>query len=154
MLWTRGEASLKTFLEQLNQFRVVQFTWSISDTIVTFLDVDITLENNTLTTSVQIKPTNHMQYLHYLSSHPYHTQKAVPFSFALRGQRLNSSTSATETYNQRLQEALVNRGYSLNLVTKQIRRTGTHTLPAPTSNTDPNPPSLITQFRPKLTKIK
>jgi len=26
MLWTHGETSLKTFLEQLNQFRVVQFT--------------------------------------------------------------------------------------------------------------------------------
>lgn len=27
MLWTDGETSLKTFLEQLNQLRVVQFTF-------------------------------------------------------------------------------------------------------------------------------
>jgi len=55
-----------------------------------------------------------MQYLHYSRSHPYHTKKAIPFSLALRGQRLNSSTSVAETCNQRLQEALVNRGYPSN----------------------------------------
>jgi len=36
MLWTHGETSLKTFLEQLNQIRVVQFTWSISDISLTW----------------------------------------------------------------------------------------------------------------------
>jgi len=120
MLWTHGKTSLNTFLEQLNPFRVVQFTWSIPNKRVTFLDVAITLKNNTLTTSVHIKTTNHMQYLHYSSSHPYHTKKAIPFSLFLRGQRLNSTTSATETYNQRLQEALVNRGYPSNLVTNRF----------------------------------
>jgi len=55
MLWTHGETSLKTYLEQLNQFRVVQFTWPISDKIVTFLDVNITFENNILNTSIHIK---------------------------------------------------------------------------------------------------
>jgi len=70
MIWSHSETSFNTFLEQLNQFRVVQFTWYISDKRVTFLDVDITLENNTLTTSVPIKPTSHVHYLHYSSSHP------------------------------------------------------------------------------------
>jgi len=91
-----------------------------------------------------------MQYLHYSNSHPYHTKKAIPFSLALRGQRLNSTTSAAETYNERLQEALVNRGYTSNLVTKQIRRASSHTQPTQKSN----PPALITQFHPKLTKVK
>jgi len=80
MLWPHGENSLNTFLEQLNQFLVVQFTWSISNKSLTFLDLDITLENKTLTTSVHKKSTNHMQYLHYSSSHPYHTKKAISFS--------------------------------------------------------------------------
>jgi len=96
MIWSHGGTSLNKLLEQLNQFRVVQFTWSISNKRVTFLDVDTTLDN-TLNTSVHIKPTNNMQYLHYSSSHPYHTKKAIPFSLALRGQRLNSTTSATES---------------------------------------------------------
>jgi len=110
MLYSHGETSLKTFLEQLNQVPVVQFTWSIYNERVTFLDVDITLWNNTLNTSVHIKPTNHLQYLHYSSFNPYHIKKTIPFSLAVRGQRLNSTTSSTEIYNQRLQEALVNRG--------------------------------------------
>jgi len=146
MVWSNSENSLKTCLEQLNQFRVVQFTWSIFDKRATFLDVDITLEINTLTTSVHIKPTNLMQYLHYPSSHPYHTKKTISFSLALRGQRLNSTTSATETHNQRIQEALDNRGYTSNLVTKQIRRASSHIQSTQTSNTNPNRPVLITQF--------
>jgi len=31
LLWTHGETSLNTFVEQLNQFRFVQFTWFISN---------------------------------------------------------------------------------------------------------------------------
>jgi len=84
MLRTHGETSLNTFLEKLNQFYVVQFTWSISNKRITFLDVNITLENNTLTTSVYIKPTNHLQYLHYSSSHPFHIKKAISFFLALK----------------------------------------------------------------------
>jgi len=91
-----------------------------------------------------------MQNLHYSSSHPYNTKKMISFSLALRGQRLNSTTSAAETYNLRLQEALVNRGYPSNLVTKQIRCASSHTQPTQTSN----PSALITQFHPKLTKVK
>jgi len=83
-----------TFLEQLNKFRVVLFTWSISNEKVTFLNVDITLENNSLKTSVHIKPTKNMQY-----SQPYRTKKAIVFSLALRGRLLNSTISAAETTN-------------------------------------------------------
>jgi len=57
MLWTEGETSPNTFLEQMNPFRVVQYTWSVPNKTVTFLDVDITLKNNTLTTFIYIKPT-------------------------------------------------------------------------------------------------
>jgi len=117
--------------------------------------VDITLENKTLTTCVHAKLTNNMKYLHYSSSHPYHTKNAIHFSFALRGQRLNSTTSAAGTYNQRLQEALVNQGYPYNLVTKRIRRASSHTQPTQTSNPPVlNPPTVITQFHSKLTKVK
>jgi len=117
--------------------------------------VDITSENNILTTSVHIKPTNHRQYLHYSSSHPYHTKKVNPFSLALSTQHLNSTTSDTETYNQRLQEVLVNRSYPSNLVTKQIRRASSHTQPTQKSiPPSSNSPSLIAQLHSKLTKVK
>jgi len=49
-----------------------------------------------------------------------------------------------------LQEALVNWGYPSNLVTKQIHRASSHTQ----STQKSNPPALITQFHPKLTKVK
>jgi len=118
---------------------------------ITFLDV----ENNTLTTSVHIKPSNQPQAVLELFKFLFLPhQKAIPCSLALRGQRLNCTTSSTETYNQRLQEVVVNRGYPPNLVAKQIRCAVTHTQRTYTPNTNPNPPVLIIQFRPKLTKAK
>jgi len=58
----RSETSLNTFLKQLNQFRVVQFTWSISHKTVTLLDVDITLKK---------------QHPHYFRSHKTYQPHAV-----------------------------------------------------------------------------
>jgi len=126
--------------------------------IVTFLDVDITLINNTRTTSVHIKPINQKEYLHYSSSHPYHTKKAIPFSLPLRG-RLNSITFATENSQPTSPGGSSQLRLLSNRVTKQIHRASSHIQPTQTSNTNPNPPSpkpttFITQFHSKLSKVK
>jgi len=78
---------------------VVQFTWSILKTKVSFLDVNITLENNTLTTSVH--KTNELHTILALFKFPSlsHKKKTIPFSLDLRGQPLNSTTSAIEPTN-------------------------------------------------------
>jgi len=73
LICTHGQESLETFLQNLNCIFPVKLTWSFSREHVTFFAVDIWLKNNRLETGVHIKPTNSMQYLHFNSSHPYHT---------------------------------------------------------------------------------
>jgi len=78
LIWIHGHESLEIFLQNLNCTFPVKFTCSFSREHISFLDVDVWLKNNRLKTGVHIKPTNSMQYLHFNSSHPYHTKRSLP----------------------------------------------------------------------------
>jgi len=71
LVWQSGMESLQLFLKNLNTFfSSLNFTWNISQNSVTFLDVDVFLDNGVIKTKVHVKDTNKMQYLHYESCHP------------------------------------------------------------------------------------
>ena len=87
--YSRGE--LKCFINYVNNFHpALQFTWEISETSVSFLDILVSINDNRLTTSVFYKPTDSHSYLLYSSSHPDHTKQSIPFSQFLRLRRLCS----------------------------------------------------------------
>ena len=83
--WPDGPDSLITFLERLNSRYPYHFIWNTSQSHVTFLDVDVHIEQGQLRTSVHIKPTNHQQYLHYHSCHPILPKRSIPYSLATWG---------------------------------------------------------------------
>ena len=61
---------LERFIGFVNSFHpALKFTWEISETSVTFLDINISVQDNKLATSVHCKPTDLHNYLLYLSSH-------------------------------------------------------------------------------------
>uniref|UniRef100_A0A0L8FT24 Helix-turn-helix domain-containing protein n=1 Tax=Octopus bimaculoides TaxID=37653 RepID=A0A0L8FT24_OCTBM len=59
----------------------LQFTSTISDTSVNFLDIflSIDLPSHSLITSVFFKPTDSHLYFNFSSSHPCHTKRAIPY---------------------------------------------------------------------------
>ena len=60
---------LKQFIVFVNSFHpALKFTWEISETSVTFLDINISVQDNKLATSVHYKPTDSHSYLLYSSS--------------------------------------------------------------------------------------
>ena len=62
---------LERFIGFVNSFHpALKFTWEISETSVTFLDINISVQDNKLATSVHYKPTDSHSYLLYSSSHP------------------------------------------------------------------------------------
>ncbi len=86
---SRGK--LEQFINYVNNFHpALQFTWEISETSVSFLDILISINGNRLVTSVFYKPTDSHSYLLYSSSHPNHTKRSIPFSQFLRLRRLCS----------------------------------------------------------------
>ena len=72
---------LEQFIGFVNSFHpALKFTWEISETSVTFLDINISVQDNKLATSVHYKPTDSHSYLLYSSSHPSHFKDSIPYS--------------------------------------------------------------------------
>ena len=60
-------------MEGLNIFLPnLQFTYKLSKKRVAFLDLNVSLENGSVTTDLHTKSTDCHQYLHYSSSHTDH----------------------------------------------------------------------------------
>ena len=121
MLWQHGEDELKKFLEALNCYHPsIKFTWDYSREKINFLDVEVIKKDNQLITDLYIKPTDTHQYLHASSCHVYHCKKSIPFSQALRLNRICSENSFFDKRCNDLEAWLKERGYSDKLVRKQI----------------------------------
>ena len=70
---------LERFIGFVNSFHpALKFTWEISKTSVTFLDINISVQDNKLATRVHYKPTDSHSYLLYSSSHPSHVKDSIP----------------------------------------------------------------------------
>jgi hypothetical protein len=152
IIWTHGPELLENFLKNLNNFCPLKFTWETSEHSATFLDVNIELKNGFFSTSVHIKPTNHQQYLHFDSCHPRNTKRSLPYSLALRGQKITSDPINLEKYNNTLLKAFENRGYPPNLTRKQIR--AAQEKPTNTKKeTSNNSVRLVTTYHPGLFKL-
>ena len=84
---TREE--LEQFIYSVNSFHLaLKYTWQISETSIAFLDINVSIHNNGLSTSVYYKPTDAHSYLLHSSSHPEHVKNSIPFSQFLRLRRL------------------------------------------------------------------
>ena len=72
-MWEHGEELLKEFINKINSFHpTIKFTADWSKEKVSFLDVDVTLNNGVLSTELFVKPTETHQFLDPTSCHPYH----------------------------------------------------------------------------------
>ena len=92
MIWHHRESELKQFIDKLNKFHpTIKLTCDYSLERVHFLDVQVILENNEISTDLYVKETDSHQYLHPSSCHPYHCVKSIPYSQALRLNRICSN---------------------------------------------------------------
>ena len=89
MIWQHEEEN-KEFLKILNSCHpTLKFTAEYSLDKVNFLDVVIR-NGNKLLTDLYTKPTDTHQYLEFSSCHVYHSKKYIPYSQALRFNRIYS----------------------------------------------------------------
>ena len=78
---------LHDFISFVQNFHpAVKFTYEISEESIAFLDMDISLKQGKLTTSVHYnyKATDCQSYLDYCSSHNPSTKNSIPFSQCLK----------------------------------------------------------------------
>ena len=90
IIWDHSLAELEDFINRLNSFHpTIKFTHTVSDTSVSFLDVNISKNvDSTLSTDIHIKSTDVHQYLHFSSCHPRKCKESIPYSQAKRYRRI------------------------------------------------------------------
>ena len=114
---SRGE--LECFINYVNNIHpALQFTWEISETSVSFLDILVSVNGNRLTTSVFYKPTSTDSHSHllYSSSHPNHTKQSIPFSQFLRLRHLCSEDEDFQSKNLEMREFFLQLGYPTSIL--------------------------------------
>ena len=83
----------------------------------------MSLIEGVIETDLFVTPTDNHQYLQSSSCHPFHCKKGIPYSQALRLNRICSETNSFDERCNDLQRFLLERGYSSKLVRKEILRT-------------------------------
>ena len=149
---TREE--LEQFIYSVNSFHpALKCTWQISETYIAFLDINVSIHNNGLSTSVYYKPTDAHSYLLHSSSHPNHVKNSIPFSQFLRLRRLCSDGLDFSNKSEEMLQFLKNRGY-LDSVVKTDQTTNQQSAPQ-TSQKELNQRILFTlTFHPLNLPIK
>ena len=122
-LWEHGENKLKSFIDKINKVHpTIKFTAEWSKTSINFLDVTVSLIEGVIETDLFVKPTDSHQYLQSSSCHPFHCKRGIPYSQALRLNRICSETNSFDKRCNDLERFLLERGYSSKLVRKEILR--------------------------------
>ena len=103
MIWQHGRENIDKFLNSLNSCHPsIKFKAEcISAERVSFLYFEVIRRGNQLTTDLYVKPTDSHQYLHASSCHVFHSKKAIPYSQALR---LNRICSEGKDFDKRCNE--------------------------------------------------
>ena len=118
-----SRVELERFINFVNNFHAaLQFTWEISETSVSFLDILVSINGNKLSTSVFYKATDSHSYLLFSSSHPNHTKRSIPFSQFLRLRRIFSEDEDFQAKSLELRHFYVQRGYPTSLLDTPFRR--------------------------------
>ena len=121
LLWEHGEESLKHFLEHINNaHQTIKFTANYSSNKINFLDVEVIRKEGTLLTDLYVKPTDTHQYLDASSCHPAHCINSIPYSQALRLNRICSEGSFFDRRCNELESWLLKRGYNDKSVRRKI----------------------------------
>ena len=84
--------ALQNFIDYTNNFHpALQFTHNITEHTWPFLDIQFTIEDETIATSIYYKDTDAHSFLDYNSSHPSKCKDSVPYSQFRRLRRICSN---------------------------------------------------------------
>ena len=88
IIWQLGKDELKIFLEKRDNFHPSKFNRGCSRQKVNYFDVQVIVRKGKLITDLYLKQTDSHQYLDPSSCHLYHYIKSLPYSQALRINRI------------------------------------------------------------------
>ena len=90
----------------------IKFTAEYSEEEVNFLDLNIKLIDGELKTDLFVKTTDIHKFLDPTSSHPCHCKKGIPYSQALRLNKICSDNENFDKHCNDLEKWLMERDYN------------------------------------------
>ena len=112
-LHARGMSS-KIFVDFVSNFHpALQFSSTITETELPFLDINLRISEDRIQTSIFYKETDTHNYLHFSSFHPDHCKRAIPYSQFLRLRRLCSDDDDFLVRSRELMTFFTQRGIRL-----------------------------------------
>ena len=109
--WRSGEEKLRSFINDINKNHpTIKFTVEWSKTSINFLDVTVSIAEGTIEIDLSS------------SCHPFYCKKGIPYSQALRLNRICSNNKFFDKRCNDLEKYLLDRGYSERMVRKEILR--------------------------------
>ena len=114
---------LEDFIAHVSNFHPsLQYTHTISETSLPFLDINLHIAGNSLQTSAYYKETDTHSYLHHQSSHPQHSKNSLPYSQLLRLRRLCSDENDFSTKAKEMCGFFRERGYPSDSLREDLRK--------------------------------
>ena len=114
---------LQNFIDFVCNFHpAFQFTYEITETSLPFLDIQLTISDDRLSTSIHYKETDSHSFLNYKSSHPDKTKNAIPYSQLLRLRRLCSSDFDFKNKAKEMCTFFNNNGYPPHVINSALQR--------------------------------
>lgn len=122
-VWPHNKDLIPSFLSYANSIdHHIKLTSHSSNSIITFLDLDIYVSNNHLLTRIHFKPTNPHAILHRESNHPKHTFKGIIYSQVYRWAALNSTREDFLRTKNTVYPIWKSRGYTNTLIRSTERK--------------------------------
>ena len=122
-LWDKGKEAFLSFIEHLNGMypNELQFTYEFSDSLVTYLDLQIAIKEGFIHTDLYTKPScKDPLYLHYSSFHKKSVKDNIPYCQTLRIRSICSNETECGEHLKTLETNLTKRGYPPNVVKEKI----------------------------------
>ncbi|KAK2556809.1 hypothetical protein P5673_021016 [Acropora cervicornis] len=117
---------LENFIDFVSNFHsALQFTSTITETELPFLDVNLHISEDRIHTSIFYKVTDTHNYLHFSSFHPDHCKRAIPYSQFLRLRLLCSDDDDFLVKSREMMTFFSQRGYPLTSLEHGLRRVRT-----------------------------
>ena len=121
--------------------------------IVTFLDLNVSLENGSITTDLRTKSTGCHQYLHCSFSHPHHIKNSIIYSRTLRLSNICMYDKDSEKHALNMKSWFLEKGYSKQMIDSQMGKVKCGQRLKPGSKQAGFGVPLIITYHPRLKKI-
>ena len=107
-----SEEELESFINFVSSYHpAIKYTFNITQDSLSFLDINCTITDGKISTSVFFKPTDAHCYLNYESCHPSSCKDAIPKSQFLRLRRICSDDKDFGIQCNKMRSFFTKRGY-------------------------------------------